>query len=163
MAKDSSFDIVSEVNMQEVDNALNQARKELAQRYDFKGSKSQISQEGDEIRIIADDDFKLKSVIDILQSKMVRRGVPLNALEYGKAEPAANDTVRQVITIKRGIPKEKGKEIVNVIKEMKLKVQAQIQENQVRVSGKDKDELQKVIQSLKDRDFGVSLQFENYR
>lgn len=163
MAKDSSFDIVSEVNMQEVDNALNQARKELAQRYDFKGSKSQISQEGDEIRIIADDDFKLKSVIDILQSKMVRRGVPLNALEYGKAEPAANDTVRQVITIKRGIPKEKGKEIVNTIKEMKLKVQAQIQENQVRVSGKDKDELQKVIQSLKDRDFGVSLQFENYR
>lgn len=163
MAKDSSFDIVSEVNMQEVDNALNQARKELAQRYDFKGSKSQISQEGDEIRIIADDDFKLKSVIDILQSKMVRRGVPLNALEYGKAEPAANDAVRQVITIKRGIPKEKGKEIVNAIKEMKLKVQAQIQENQVRVSGKDKDELQKVIQSLKDRDFGISLQFENYR
>ncbi len=163
MAKESSFDIVSEVNMQEVDNALNQARKELAQRYDFKGSKSQISQEGEEIRIIADDDFKLKSVIDILQSKMVRRGVPLNALEYGKAEPAANDTVRQVITIKRGIPKEKGKEIVNAIKEMKLKVQAQIQENQVRVSGKDKDELQKVIQSLKDRDFGVSLQFENYR
>ncbi|MGE5577121.1 MAG: YajQ family cyclic di-GMP-binding protein [Syntrophothermus sp.] len=163
MARDYSFDIVSEVNMQEVDNALNQTRKEIAQRYDFKGSKSQLSQEGDEIRIIADDDFKLKSIIDILQSKMVRRGVPLNALSYGKVEPAAGDTVRQVITIQRGIPKEKGKEIVNAIKELKLKVQAQIQENQVRVSGKDKDELQKVIQSLKDRDFGIALQFINYR
>lgn len=163
MARDYSFDIVSEVNMQEVDNALNQTRKEIAQRYDFKGSKSQLSQEGDEIRIIADDDFKLKSIIDILQSKMVRRGVPLNALSYGKVEPAASDTVRQVITIQRGIPKEKGKEIVNAVKELKLKVQAQIQENQVRVSGKDKDELQKVIQSLKDRDFGIALQFINYR
>ncbi|QNB46362.1 YajQ family cyclic di-GMP-binding protein [Thermanaerosceptrum fracticalcis] len=164
MAKENSFDIVSEVDLQEVDNAVNQTIKEISQRFDFKGSKADVElSKEDEIKVVADDEYKLKSVIDILQSKMVRRGVSLKFLEYGKIEPAAGGTVRQIITIKKGISKEKGKEIVNVIKNMKLKVQAQIQEDQVRVSGKERDDLQKVIQHLKQQDFGIELQFTNYR
>ncbi len=164
MAKENSFDIVSEVNLQEVDNAVNQTIKEISQRFDFKGSKADVElTKEDEIKIVADDEYKLKSVIDILQSKMVRRGVSLKFLEYGKVEPAAGGTVRQIITIKKGISKEKGKEIVNAIKNMKLKVQAQIQDDQVRVSGKERDDLQKVIQHLKQQDFGIELQFTNYR
>jgi hypothetical protein len=164
MAKENSFDIVSEVNLQEVDNAVNQTIKEISQRFDFKGSKADVElTKEDEIKVVADDEYKLKSVIDILQSKMVRRGVSLKFLEYGKVEPAAGGTVRQIITIKKGIPKEKGKEIVNAIKNMKLKVQAQIQDDQVRVSGKERDDLQKVIQHLKQQDFGIELQFTNYR
>lgn len=164
MAKENSFDIVSEVELQEVDNAVNQTVKEISQRFDFRGSKSEVELvEDDQIKIISDDDYKLKSVIDILESKMVRRGISLKFLEYGKIEPAAGSTVRQIVTIKQGITTEKAKEIVAFIKQLKIKVQAQIQEAQVRVSSKDRDELQKVIQAVKDKDFGVELQFKNYR
>lgn len=164
MAKENSFDIVSEVALQEVDNAVNQTVKEISQRYDFKGSKAEVElAKEDEIKIIADDEYKLTSVIDILQSKLIKRGVSLKFLDYGKIEPASGGTVRQLITIKRGIPTEKGKEIVAAIKKLKLKVQAQIQDDQVRVSGKDRDELQKVIQAVKEQDFGLELQFSNYR
>lgn len=164
MAKENSFDIVSQVAMQEVDNAVNQTMKEINQRFDFKGSKVQVELTKEEaIKIMADDDYKLSSVIDILQSKLVRRGVSLKFLDYGKIEPAAGGTVRQIITIKQGIPTEKGKEIVATIKKLKLKVQAQIQDDQIRVSGKDRDELQKVIKALKEQDFGIELQFGNYR
>lgn len=163
MAKDNSFDVVSEVEMQEVNNAVNQTTKEIQQRYDFKGSKSTITLNEDKVTIIADDDFKLQSVIDILQSKMVKRNVSLKSLDYGKIEAAANDTVRQVITLKKGISKEKAKEITKLIKDSKLKVQAQYQDDQVRVSGKNKDDLQNVIQLLKEKDLGIDLQFINFR
>jgi len=164
MAKDNSFDIVSEVDLQEVDNAVNQTIKEISQRFDFRGSKSEVELvKADQIKIISDDEYKLKSVIDILQSKMVRRGISLKFLDYGKIEPAAGGTVRQMVTIKRGITTEKAKEIVAFIKQLKLKVQAQIQDDQVRVSGKERDDLQKVIQAVKGQDFGVELQFKNFR
>lgn len=164
MAKDNTFDIVSEVELQEVDNAVNQTAKEISQRYDFRGSKSEVElAEKDQIKIISDDEYKLKSVVDILESKMIRRGISLKFLEYGKIEDAAGATVRQIITIKRGITTEKAKEIVAFIKQLKLKVQAQIQDEQVRVSSKDRDELQKVIQEIKENDFGVELQFKNFR
>lgn len=164
MAKDNSFDIVSEVDLQEVDNAVNQTSKEISQRFDFRGSKSELELvKADQIKIISDDEYKLKSVIDILQSKMVRRGISLKFLDYGKIEPAAGGTVRQMVTVKRGITTEKAKEIVAFIKQLKLKVQAQIQDDQVRVSGKERDDLQKVIQAVKGQDFGVELQFKNFR
>lgn len=164
MAKDNSFDVVSEVELQEVNNAVNQTVKEISQRFDFKGSKSQVEiAEEDQIKVLSDDEYKLSSVLDILQSKLIKRGISLKFLEYGKIEPASGGTVRQIITIKRGIPTEKGKEIVAVIKKTKLKVQAQIQDDQVRVSGKNRDDLQKVMQLLKESDFGLELQFSNYR
>ncbi len=164
MAKENSFDIVSEVALQEVDNAVNQTVKEISQRFDFKGSKAEVElAKDDEIKIIADDEFKLKSVIDILQSKLIKRGVSLKFLDYGKIEAASGGTVRQIITIKKGISTEKAREIVAAIKKLKLKVQAQIQDDQVRVSGKERDDLQKVIQSVKEQDFGLELQFTNYR
>lgn len=163
MAKDCSFDVVSEVDMQEVDNAVNQAKKEIGTRYDFRGSKSEISLEGDTIKIIGDDEYKLNAIIDVLKGKMVKRNVAIKNLDYGKVEPAAGATVRQVITIKKGITKENAKEVVKAIKNMKLKVQASIQEDQVRVSGKDKDDLQAVIQMLKQLDVPVELQFVNFR
>ncbi len=164
MAKDNSFDIVSEVDMQEVDNAVNQTIKEISQRFDFKGSKADVELvKQDEIKIIADDEFKLKNILDILQTKMVRRGVSLKFLEYGKVEAASGGTVRQFVTVKKGISTEKGKEIVASIKQLKLKVQAQIQDDQVRVSAKDRDELQKIIKHIKEQDFGIELQFSNYR
>lgn len=164
MAKDNSFDIVSEVDLQEVDNAVNQTVKEISQRFDFRGSKSEVELvEKDQIKLISDDEYKLKSVVDILESKMVRRGISLKFLEYGKIEDAASATVRQMVTIKRGITTEKAKEIVAFIKQLKLKVQAQIQEDQVRVASKDRDLLQKVIQAVKEKDFGVELQFKNFR
>ncbi len=149
MAKDCSFDVVSEVNMQEVDNAVNQAKKEIGTRYDFRGSKSEITLEGDTIKIVSDDEYKLNAVIDVLKGKMVKRGVAIKNLDYGKVEPASGATVRQVITIKKGISKEIAKDVVKLIKGMKLKVNASIQEDQVRVAGKDKDDLQAVIQMLK--------------
>jgi uncharacterized protein YajQ (UPF0234 family) len=158
-----SFDIVSKVEMQEVDNAVNQAVKEIGQRYDFKGSKSEISQEKDSIKVLADDDYKLKAVIDVLQSKFIKRGISIKALQYGKAESASGGMVRQVITIQQGISKEKGKEIIAVVKESKIKVQAQIQDDQVRVTGKNRDDLQETIQLLKGKDLGVELQFTNFR
>lgn len=163
MAKDCSFDVVSEVDMQEVDNAVNQAKKEIGTRYDFRGSKAEINLEGDTIKIIGDDEYKLNAIIDVLKGKMVKRNVAVKNLDYGKVEPASGATVRQVITIKKGITKENAKEVVKAIKNMKLKVQASIQENQVRVSGKDKDDLQAVIQMLKQLDVPVELQFVNFR
>lgn len=162
-AKDCSFDVVSQVDLQEVDNAVNQTVKEIAQRFDFRNSKSSLALEGDKITIIADDDYKLKSVIDILQTKVVKRGISLKNLEYGKIEPASHGTVRQIVTVKNGISKEIAKDIVAAIKDSKLKVQAQIMDDQVRVSAKAKDDLQAVIGKLKQTDFPVELQFINYR
>jgi len=158
-----SFDIVSKVDMQEVDNAINQAVKEIGQRYDFKGSKSEVTQEKDSIKILADDDFRLKAIVDILQSKFIKRGISPKALQYGKAETASGGMVRQIVTIQQGISKEKGKEVVAVIKDTKLKVQGQIQDDQVRVTGKNRDDLQEAIQALKGKDLGVELQFVNFR
>lgn len=158
-----SFDIVSKVDMQEVDNAVNQAVKEIAQRYDFKGSKSEITQEKDAIKVLTEDDFRLKAIVDILQSKFLKRGISVKALQYGKVENASGSMVRQVITIQQGVSKEKGKDINNAIKETKLKVQSQIQDDQVRVTGKNIDDLQEVIQMLKGKDLGIELQFVNFR
>lgn len=159
-----SFDIVSKVNMQEVDNAVNQAQKEMQQRYDFKGSKSEIKWEKkEEITILADDDNKLNSVIDILQSKFVKRGVSLKALDFGTVEDASGSMKRQVIKLRMGIPTDKAKQIVKTIKDAKLKVQSQIQDEQVRVTGKKIDDLQEVIQMLKGKDLDIDLQFENMR
>lgn len=165
MAQAFSFDIVSEVNLQEVDNAVNQARKEIGQRYDFKNSKSSIelNQKERQLTIVSDDEFKLKSVVDILQSKLIRRGVPIKALNYGAIEPAAGGTVRQVIRLRVGLSKDDARLIVKMIKDSKLKVQAQIMDDQVRVSGKAKDDLQSVIALLKQEDLPFAVQFTNYR
>ena len=162
-----SLDIVSEIDMQEVDNAVNQARKEIEQRYDFKGSKSEITLEKEKekegITVLADDDYKLKAIIDILQSKFIKRGISIKSLDYGKAEAASGSMVRQVIKLKNGIPTEKAKEIIKIIKETKLKVQSQIQEEQVRVTGKNIDDLQEIMALLKGKDLDIPLQFENFR
>jgi len=158
-----SFDIVSKVDPQEVDNALNQTRKEVGQRYDFKGSKTEIRDEGNEIHIVSDDDFKVKAVVDVLQSKLVRRGISLKALVYGNIEPAAGGLAKQTITVQQGIDTDKAKHIVKLIKDAKLKVQAQIQADQVRVSGKKRDDLQSAIQLLKGQDLDLPLQFTNFR
>lgn len=160
---DFSFDVVSEANLQEVRNAVDQASREIATRYDFKGSVSEIRLEKNLLHIHSDDEFKLKAVIDVLQSKLVRRDVDLKFLDFGKVEPASGGTVRQTITLRQGIDKELGREIVKRIKASKLKVQAQIQEDQVRVTSKVKDDLQAVIRLLREHDFGVPLQFANYR
>ncbi len=165
MAETFSFDIVSEVNMQEVDNALNQARKEIVQRFDFKGSKTTIdlNQKEKIITLISDDEFKMKAVIDIIQLKMIKRNVPLKALQYSSIDPAAGGTVRLIITLQAGIGKDQSREIVKMIKETKLKVQAAIQNQQVRVSGKNKDDLQAVMKMLRDADLHFAMQFTNYR
>lgn len=163
MAAENSFDIVSKIEMTEVTNAVTQTTKEISQRFDFKGSKSQITQEKDALVVISDDEYKLKSVVDILQGKLVKRGVPVKNLSYGKMEPALGGTVRQRITLQQGIPSDKAKEVVKSIKDSKIKVQAAIQSDQVRVSGKNRDDLQAVIALLKSRDFGIELQFTNYR
>lgn len=158
-----SFDIVSQIDMQEVDNAVNQTVKEIIQRYDFKNSKSEVTLEKDSIRILADDDFRLKAIVDILQSKFIKRGVSIKALKYGTVESASGGLVRQIVTLQQGISKEKGKEIIAAIKETKLKVQGQIQEDQVRVTGKNIDDLQEIIKLLKGKDLGVEMQFINFR
>jgi uncharacterized protein YajQ (UPF0234 family) len=163
MAAENSFDVVSKINMSEVTNAVSQAMKEISQRFDFKGSKSNITQEKDALVVISDDEYKLKSVIDILQTKLVKRGVPVKNLSYGKVEAALAGTVRQRVAMQQGIPTDKAKEIVKAIKDSKIKVQASIQAEQVRVSGKSRDDLQMVIQLLKGKEFGIELQFENYR
>ena len=165
MASDNSFDIVSRVDMQEVLNAVDQASKELRQRYDFKGSKSSIelNQDAGEINIISDDDFKIKSVVDVLQTKLVKRGVSLKCLSYGKVEPAAGSTVKQVASLQQGISQERAKHIVKLIKAQKLKVQVEIQKDQLRVKAKKKDNLQDVIQMLKEQDFDYHIEFVNYR
>ena len=163
MAAENSFDIVCKVDMQEVTNALDQARREIETRYDLKGTKNEVKLEDTDITLLSPDEMKLKAVVDILQSKLHRRGVPLKALDYGTVEPAAGGTLRQKIAIQQGIPMEKAREIVRLIKDSKVRVQAAIQENQVRVSGKNRDDLQKIIALVKERDFGIALQFTNYR
>lgn len=163
MAKDSSFDIVSEVNMQEVLNAVNQARKEVSQRYDFKGSKTAIDLENNIIKITTEDDFRLNSVIDILKTRLITRKVAIRNLQYSKTEDAAGGMIRQLITVRQGIETDKAKVIVKDIKAEKLKVQAAIQGDSVRVSGKNKDDLQKVIAFLREKDYDLELQFTNYR
>ena len=164
MAKEPSFDIVSEVDMQEVNNAINQTVKEITQRFDFKGTKSVVEVEnGNSIKIVTEDDTRMRNIVDILQSKFIKRGVSIKNLEYGKVESAAGGMVRQSIRIKQGIEADVAKKITKDIKETKLKVQTQLQDNQVRVSGKKIDDLQAVIAFLKGKDYGVELQFSNFR
>lgn len=163
MAGDNSFDIVSDVSLMEVSNAVQQAMKEIRQRFDFKGSVSDIILEEETLTLHSDDESRLKAVIEILAGKLVKRSVSLKALDYGKIEPASKGTVRQVVAIRKGIPTEKAKEIVKFIKGTGVRVQAQIQEDQVRVSGKNRDDLQAIIQRVKGQDFGLDLQFTNYR
>ena len=164
MAKEPSFDVVSEVNMQEVSNAVNQTLKEITQRFDFKGSKSTVEIEnGNSIKIVTEDDTRMRNIVDILQSKFIKRGVAIKNLEYGKVEPAAGGMVRQSIRIKQGIEADIAKKITKDIKTLKVKVQAQVQDDQVRVSGKKLDDLQAVISFLKGQDYGVELQFSNFR
>ena len=159
-----SFDIVVKVDMQEVDNALNQAQKELAQRYDFKGSKSKIEwDKKNEITVIGDDDYKLKAVVDILQSKLIKRNISIKNLTMGKIEPSFEGTVRQKITLASGIPGEKAKELNKLIKDAKLKVQSQFQDEQVRVTGKKRDDLQEAIALVRGKDLGLDFQFINFR
>lgn len=163
MAKDSSFDIVSEVDMQEVVNAVNQAKKEVLQRYDFKGSKTEISLDNDVMKVTTEDEFRLNSVVDILKNRLIARKVAIRNLQYGKTEEAAGGMVRQQITIRQGIATEKAKAIVKDIKASKIKVQASIQGDSVRVSGKNRDDLQQVIAMLREKDYELDLQFVNYR
>jgi len=165
MADEHSFDIVSKVDMQEVLNSVQHATKELNQRFDFKGSKSNIELNKDkgEITLISDNEQKLKSVIELLQSKLVKRNVPLKSLQYGKIEPASGGTVRQVITLQQGIAQEKAKEFVKLIKGTKLKVQAEIQKDQLRVRAKKIDDLQAVMNMLREKDLGIHIEFVNYR
>ena len=165
MAKQNSFDVVSEVDMEEVRNAVNQSLKEVHQRFDLKGSGSEIEFNDTESQLVllSADEFKLQAVNGILQQKLVRRGVSLKALSYGTVEPAAKGTVRQTVTLQRGISTEKARQIVKEIKNGKFKVQAAIQGDLVRVSGKDRDTLQGVIAMLKEQDFGIDMQFTNYR
>jgi cyclic-di-GMP-binding protein len=160
---DNSFDIVCKVDMQEVTNGLDQARREIETRYDLKGTKNEAVLEKQDIVVTAADEMKLKAVVDILQSKLHRRGVPLKALSYGKIEDAAGGLKRQRIALQQGIPIEKAREIVRLVKDTKLRVQAAIQEDQVRVSGKNRDDLQKIIALVKEKDLGIALQFTNYR
>ena len=163
MAQQNSFDIVSEVDRAEVTNAINQTIKEVRQRFDFKGSKATVELDANELILTAEDETKLRNMNDIFQQKLVRRGVPLKALSYGSVDQAGGGTVRQKVQIQQGIPQEKAKEVVRFIKDSKAKVQASIQGDLVRVSGKSRDLLQEAIQLLKSSDFGVELQFTNYR
>ena len=163
MAKDCSFDVVSEVDMQEIDNVVNQASKELTQRFDFRNSKSSIELEDKEIKVVSDDEFKLGNVIEILQGRAIKRGVSVKSFDYGKIEPSSKGTVKQMITLKSGINKEDSKTIITAIKNSKIKVQAQIQDEKVRVSGKNKDDLQQVMSLLKNLDLSTDLQFNNFR
>ena len=164
MAQDFSFDIVSKINLQELDNAINMSMKEISQRFDFKGSVSSIkNEENKKIVVVSDDEFKLKNVIDILQGKLVKRGISLKFLDYGKVESSLGGSVKQDITLKQGIPQEKAKQINTLIKDKKLKVQPQIQGDQIRVSSKSKNELQVVIQTLRAANLDIELQFMNYR
>lgn len=167
MAKDSSFDVVSEVDMQEVRNALDQAKREIGQRFDFKGTGSslELSEEGDKTSIIvrSNTEQKVKDCVKVLEEKLVKRQVALKALQKGDIQPAAGGTARQTVGLNVGISTDKAREIVKFIKDMKLKAQSSIQGDQVRVSAKSKDTLQEIIQALKDNDFGIPLQFTNYR
>lgn len=163
MASDHSFDIVSKLDMQEVKNAVGQISKEIGQRFDFRGSASKVELEAEVLVLHSDDEAKLKSVVRVVEERIVKRHISLKALDYQPLEPAANATVRQRILFKQGVPSDKAKEIVKRIKGMKLKVQAAIQGEQVRVSGKKLDDLQQVMADLKKADMGLPLQFENFR
>jgi|ERR1051326_276312 uncharacterized protein YajQ (UPF0234 family) len=163
MAQQNSFDIVSQVDRAEIMNAINQTMKEVRQRFDFKGSQASVALEEKELVLSAEDETRLRNMNEILQQKLVRRSVPLKALSYGNVEAAAGGTVRQRAQIQQGIPQDKAKELVKFIKDSKAKVQASIQSDLVRVSGRDRDTLQQVIASLKARDFGINMQFTNYR
>lgn len=164
MASEASFDVVSKIDQQELDNALNQARKEIGGRFDFKNSRTQIDYDGKAaITVLSDDELKMKNVMDIIGSKVMKRGIDLKALEFGKVEPATQNAVRQVITLRNGIPKEKSKPLMEAIKGLKLKVTAQYQDEQIRVSAKSRDDLQKVIAHLKAMEYDLPLQFVNYR
>jgi uncharacterized protein YajQ (UPF0234 family) len=163
MAAENSFDIACKIDMQEVTNALDQARREVSTRYDLKGSKCEIALEKTDITVLAPDDMKVKALVDILQSRLHKRGVPLKALTYGEVEQASGGALRQKISLQQGIPIERAREIVRLIKDTKIRVQASIQEDQVRVAGKNRDDLQKIIAMLKDKDLGIALQFTNYR
>ena len=164
-SKAASMDIVSEIDLSEVKNAVNQSMQEIHQRFDFKNSKSEITLEEKEnnITILSDDEYKLKSVTDVLQGKLIKRKIPLEGLSYGAVEDATGGTVRQVVGIQQGIPQDKGKEIVKYIKTLGIKVQAQIMDDQVRVTGKKRDDLQEVIAKMKEKDFGIAMSFTNYR
>ena len=165
MADQNSFDVVSKVDMQEVKNAIDQALKEIHQRFDFKGTKTELTlkEKENELVLVSDDDYKLKSVADILKAKLIKRSVSVKAFTFGTVEPALGGTVRQTAKIQNGLTTEKAKEIVKEIKEGKFKAQAQIQGDQLRVQSKSRDELQAVIAFLKGKDFGVDLQYINYR
>jgi len=165
MADEHSCDIISKVDLQEVLNAVQQAMKEISQRFDFKGSKSNIELNKDkhELTVISDDDQKLKTVLDVLQSKLIKRGISLKALQYGKIEQASGGTVRQLITLQQGIPVEKAKEIVKIIKETKMKVQAEIQKDQVRLKAKKIDDLQTIMKLLREKNLNIHIDFSNYR
>lgn len=163
MAKENSFDIVSKTDYAELTNAINQTTKEISQRFDFKGSRATVELLDKDLILSAEDETRLRNMNDILQSKLVKRGVSLKALDYQKIEPAAGGTVRQTVKVQQGIPTEKAKEVVKFIKDSKLKVQASIQGDTVRVSGKDRDTLQEVIARLKAKDFGIDMKFDNYR
>jgi uncharacterized protein YajQ (UPF0234 family) len=164
LASEASFDVVSKIDQQELDNALNQARKEIGGRFDFKNSKTHIAYDGKSvITLVSDDELKMKNVVDIIQSKAVKRGIDIKAFELGTLEPAAQNTVRQTITLRSGIPKDKSKALMEAIKSLKLKVNAQYQDEQIRVTGKSRDDLQKVIAHLKAMDYELPLQFVNYR
>jgi len=163
VASESSFDVVSRVDGQELDNALNQTRKEIENRFDFKHSKTSIEFDGKKITLTSDDELKMRNVVDMLQGKAVRRGIDIKAFEFSPVESALSGTVRQIVALRSGIPKEQSKTILLHIKSLKLKVTAQYQDEQVRVSGKNKDDLQKVITSLRSMEFELPLQFVNYR
>jgi uncharacterized protein YajQ (UPF0234 family) len=165
MPQDFSFDVVSRVNLQEVANAVQQASKEMATRFDFRGSVSKVDWDEKELTLTltSDDAGKLKSVVDVLEGKLVKRGIAIKALDFGKVEPAAGGAVRELVRVQQGIPSEKAKAIVRTIKDRKLKVQAAIQSDQVRVSGRNKDDLQTAMALLRGEDFGLPLQFTNYR
>jgi cyclic-di-GMP-binding protein len=163
LAKEASFDIVSKVDFPEVTNAVNIAMKEISTRYDFKGSKSDISLKDEEIVLISDDEYKLKQLIDVLLSKLIKRDVPIKNLQYGKVENASGGTVRQHVTLVQGIDKENAKKINNAIKKLGLKVKTQIQDDQLRVTGKSRDDLQQVIAAVKAEDLPIEVQFLNYR
>jgi cyclic-di-GMP-binding protein len=163
VASEASFDVVSRIDRQELDNALNQARKEIENRFDFKNSKTSIEADDKKITIVSDDELKMRNVVDVVQGKAVKRGIDIKAFEFGSVEPAAGGTVRQIVTLRSGIPKENSKALTEKIKSLKLKVTAQYQDEQIRVSSKSRDDLQKVIAALKDMDFELPLQFVNYR
>ncbi len=158
-----SFDVVSKLDMQEIDNALNQTMKEIAQRYDFRGSQSKVTLEKEEIKLIGDDEYKANAVLDIFRQRCAKRNIDLKALDVGKFEASVGSTVKCTIKIKQGVPSEEGKKITKAIKESGIKVQAQIQDEQVRVTGKKKDDLQDVMNLLRTGDFGLPLQFTNFR